>query len=128
MLSNYFELVGTVNFIDFKYLENGKAVLTMILGKQNYKDRTQFDSFPVSCYGELAEDIYNRIKKKNKVGIKGRIGKNTYVDKEGKKVDKYVLHINECDVVEYNEKEKTYVVAENKALEDEIDVENELGF
>ncbi len=109
MNSNTFELIGRVNFIDIKYTEKGSTYTRVLLSKKAKDDN--YDTFPITLFGDKAEAISESIKKGDTVYITGKLGVNRYKDKAGNNVEKMELTGYEFKKVVYDTDKKQYVEA-----------------
>ena len=108
MNSNTFELIGRVNFIEIKYTESGTAYTRVGLSKKGKEDK--YEKFPIVLFGEKAEAASEAIKKGDSAYFTGRIGENTYKDKEtGKEIEKHEFIAFDFKKVEYDTDKKQYV-------------------
>ena len=58
MNGNVFELLGRVNYVNIKYVESGKAITRVLISIKRYKSE-EYDTFPITFFGDMAEAIYN---------------------------------------------------------------------
>lgn len=114
MNSNNFELIGKVNFIDFKILNSGihinKILLGIFLGKDKDGNKN-YDSCNIIFFGETADLFADSIKKGDYVHISGRINLNKYTTKEGKDVKETQLIGNDFLKVGYDSSAKEFVAS-----------------
>jgi single-stranded DNA-binding protein len=106
MQSNYFELIGRVNFLDIKYSKTGLAVLTVLLSK---KAKEAYQSFELTAFAETAEKLGNEVKKGDYIRVIGYLNPQEYIDKNDTKQKKMQLAIQKFEKVTYDEKQKQYV-------------------
>lgn len=123
MESNKFELTGRINFIDVKCTEKGMCITKLLMSKKGKSDELKdYQSFNVTFFGELAEQIGNTITKGDMVNLTGRIAEDKY-EKDGKTISRLSLIGNTCVLAEYNKDKKQYVEAKPLAKDSKKDDE-----
>lgn len=108
MNSNAFELTGRVSFVDFKALESGTTKTRILISKKGRKEG-EYETYPITFFGEKADLVYSNIKKGDSVYAKGKLGYNKFVDKAGNAREQIELVGFEFVKVEYDSKENKYV-------------------
>ena len=112
MEQNKFELVGRVNHIGMKYLENGTIITRVLLGKKG-RNENEFDTFAVNIFGKTGEDFANKLKKADYAWITGKVAVNKYTNKENKTVESLELIGFDFAKVTYDADTKRYVEVVN---------------
>ena len=109
MESNKFELTGRINFIDVKCTEKGMCITKLLMSKKGKTDELKdYQSFNITFFGELAEQIGNTITKGDMVNITGRMQEDKY-EKDGKTISRLSLIGNTCVLAEYDKDKKQYI-------------------
>ena len=108
MNSNLFELTGRVSFVDFKSFQSGTVKTRVLISKKGRKEG-EYESYPVTFFGEKAEDVYEIVKKGDSINVTGRLAYNKFVDKAGNQREQIELIGFEFAKVQFNEKENKYV-------------------
>lgn len=119
MEPNKFELIGRVNFIDFKALDNGNT-LTKILLSRKVKDDV-YESYKIVFFGDTSEAFVKTCQKGDRVNVSGRMTVDKFTDKHGTNREEIKLIGNEFAKVEYDEKAKKYKIADTTAKTDDTD-------
>lgn len=117
MNGNLFELVGKVNYINIKYLPSGKSVTRVLLGKKRYNSE-DYDSYAVTFFGDLSEQVGEQVVKGDYIFIEGRLTIEKYKSKDGKNVENIALIGNSFQKVTYDTEKKAYVATEQTATKD----------
>lgn len=108
MEQNKFELVGRVNHIGMKYLENGTIITRVLLGKKG-RNENEFDTFAVNIFGKTGEEFAEKLKKADYAWITGKVAVNKYTNKENKTVESLELIGFDFAKVTYDTDAKKYV-------------------
>lgn len=108
MEQNKFELVGRVNHIGMKYLENGTIITRVLLGKKG-RNENEFDTFAVNIFGKTGEEFAEKLKKADYAWITGKVAVNKYTNKENKTVESLELIGFDFAKVTYDTDAKRYV-------------------
>ena len=92
---NSFELLGRINWIDFKITDSGTCFTKILLAKKKPKSE-EYESFPIVFFNTKNDNTAERLAENHRVGdyirIKGQLGISKYVPKNADKVhDKLVL-------------------------------------
>lgn len=110
MNSNTFEIIGRVTFVDFKALESGNTKTRVLISKKGRKEG-EYETYPITFFGETAEKVFSNIKKGDSLYAKGKLSYNKFVDKTGNQREQIELYGFEYSKVVYDEKNKQYVHA-----------------
>ena len=108
MNSNAFELTGRVSFVDFKSLESGNTKTRVLISKKGRKEG-EYETYPITFFGETAEKVFSNIKKGDSLYAKGKLGYNKFVDKAGNSREQIELVGFDFVKVEYDAKANKYV-------------------
>lgn len=112
MNGNTFELLGRVNYVNIKYSEGGKAITRVLLSIKRYKSE-EYDTFPITFFGEVAEAVGEKVKaKEDYIYVKGRLGVDKYKTKDGRDVEQLSLIGNDYNKVTFDKTKKQFVVTD----------------
>lgn len=112
MNGNTFELLGRVNYVNIKYTEGGKAITRVLISIKRYKSE-EYDTFPITFFGEVAEAVGEKVKaKEDYIYVKGRLGVDKYKTKDGRDVEQLSLIGNEYNKVTFDKTKKQFVVTD----------------
>lgn len=111
---NYVEMTGRINFIEIKYSQGGTAYTRALMSKKAVKG-DDYDTFPFTFFGDVAEEFADKIQKGDYVNIVGVINCDKY-EKDGKKIERVTLVGRHFVKAEYDEDAKCYVPAKGKKV------------
>ena len=111
MNGNTFELIGRVNYLNLKALNNGNTLTRVLLSIKRYKSE-EYDTFPVTFFGETSEDIADKIKKGDYIHVTGRLNLDKFKSKDGKDVESISLIGNSYEKITFDRDKKEFVVVE----------------
>ena len=114
MKTNYFEMIGKVNYIDTKVLDSGMYLTKILLGLYLGKDKqgnTNYESVNITFFGEQAEQFCEVVTKGDFVNVTGRVNINKYTNKDKKEVKDIQFIGGEFVKVEYDKASKEFVSA-----------------
>lgn len=111
MNGNTFELIGRVNYLNLKALNNGNTLTRVLLSIKRYKSE-EYDTFPVTFFGETSEDIADKIKKGDYIHVTGRLNLDKFKSKDGRDVETISLIGNSYEKITFDRDKKEFVVVE----------------
>lgn len=114
MNGNIFELLGRVNYVNIKYAEKGKAITRVLISIKRYKSE-EYDTFPITFFGDLAESVGEHVKaKEDYIHVTGRINVDKYKTKDGRDVEQLSLIGNSYEKVTFDKSKKQFVAVEGQ--------------
>lgn len=113
MEPNKFELIGRVNFIDFKALDNGNTLAKILLSRKVKDD--VYESYKIVFFGKTSETFVGTCQEGDRVNVSGRMQVDKFTDKNGTNREEIKLIGNDFAKVEYDEKERKYKAVSTKA-------------
>lgn len=108
MNGNIFELIGRVNYLNLKSLSNGNTLTRVLLSIKKYKS-DEYDTFPVTFFGEASESVADKVTKGDYIHVTGRLNLDKFKDKNGKDVESISLIANSYEKVTFDKEQKQFV-------------------
>ena len=108
MNGNIFELIGRVNYLNLKALSNGNTVTRVLLSIKRYKSE-EYDTFPITFFGEVSESVADKVAKGDYIHVTGRLNVDKFKNKEGKDVEALSLIANSYEKVTFDKEAKKFV-------------------
>lgn len=88
---------------ELKYTTSGRAMCPFAIACNDMENKVDF--FECIAWGKQAENLCNFQEKGNMIGVNGRLTTNTYENKEGQKIKKYVVSANTIEFLTTKPKE-----------------------
>lgn len=118
---NKLTMIGrTATEPEVRYTNNGDAVANFrVAVERRYKreGQTEADFFQTTAFGKTAEFIEKYIRKGQKIGFAGRLQNDEYTNRDGQKITKAVIIIEEIEFCERKQEQ-----AEKPKTDDFMDV------
>lgn len=109
MNGNTFELIGRVNYLNLKALPNGNTVTRVLLSIKRYKSE-EYDTYPVTFFGETSESVAGKIAKGDYIHVSGRLNVDKFKTKAGSDVEALSLIGNSYEKVTFDKEQKKFVI------------------
>ena len=115
MNGNTFELIGRVNYLNLKSLSSGSTLTRILLSIKRYKS-DEYDTFPITFFGELAESVADKVTKGDYIHVTGRLNIDKFKTKTGQDVESLALIANSYEKVTFDKEQKQFVVIDGEAI------------
>lgn len=117
---------------EVRYLnESGTAVASFGLavnGRRKKDGEYETDFFDCTAFGKLAETIEKYVKKGHRILIAGRLKNNNYTDRDGRKVYRTGIIIEELDFCESRRQEDAKPAADSNGFMNIPDDDDDIPF